>query len=314
MITHSNFWRFVSSLAMLVLMSKGVLAEQSLVLRVQDTTARPGGQAQVVMRTYQTRPVGQGTICFFLRDQNGAPPPIETIRRVEIFSQAEDVIESINITESGDTLVLDVSFSSTSASINTVDGPMAAIFLDVSPQAVPGSQLSISIEPAQSFLLDENGQNIPLEIRSGDFSVVDASQPFEISAESEPPESPGQPVSLLFETEEAFEIATGQVALRYSSRELPGEPEILLDPRYGFAKIKLDGYPGLAILKIVSSDTDFNQLPGGIVRVNLMPAMAYDGDNRTHVRIDPALTFLYDKRGNVIPLVIHNPAPIRLTQ
>lgn len=310
--TRSTLWRAASLVTMFLTAATQSYAHEHLVLRVQDATARPGGQAALVLRTYQTRPVGQGTICLVVSDPNGTAPPIDAVSRVEVFSQAADVIESINISEAGNALVIDVSFVSATASVNTIDGPMAAVFFDVPADALPGTEMSLSIEPAQSFLLDELGRPIPIEIRSGDLQVLHESQPVEVSADSHPPEAPGQPASLLFETEESFEIASGQIAWRYSSRELPGTPTLRLDPRYGSATLKLDGYPGLAIVNILSSDSDFNRLPGALIALQFQPRLAFDDAFRPSVRLDPALTVLFDKEGRVIPLRIDDATRGRL--
>lgn len=306
--------RQLGCLIFLVLLTvRTAAANPPLTLRVQDATARPGGQAALVLRTYQTRPVGQGTICLVVNDPNGGPPPVASVSRVEVFSQSADVVDSVTVSQQGNAMVIDVSFASASASINTVDGPMAAVFFDVDPLTSPGTRMDLTVSLAETFLLDATGQPISIIPLPGELSVLDASEPFEVGADSHPPQAPGLPASLHFETEEAFEIATGQIALRYSSRGLPGEPVLRIDPRYGSAEVKLDGYPGLAILNILSSDSTFNQLPGAILAVDIIPAFAYSPDNPPQVRLDPALTFLFDKQGRQIPLTSNTPLRDRLS-
>ncbi|MEO1574642.1 MAG: hypothetical protein AAFU65_06735, partial [Pseudomonadota bacterium] len=80
-----------------------------------------------------------------------------------------------------------------------------------------------------------------------------------------------------------------------------------------FAEAKLDGYPGLAIVNILSSDSSFNRLPGAILAIDIAPAFAYGPDNPPQVWLEPALTFLFDKQGRQIPLSLDTQLRDRLS-
>lgn len=295
----------------LALVSIGLLAQAAahdheLLLRVQDAVGAPGGQAVVTLRTYSTRPVGQGTICMRFDPAQGQVPPLSTLKGVKVFGQADDVVQSFSTSVQNGALIIDVEFASASASINTVDGPFAAFYFDVSPDALVGQETEIEIDPGVTGLLDENGFPIPIELRSGELTIRDPGMPVEIAAEAHIADFPGLPVTLSLQTNEPFAIGSGQVGIRYSSRELTGAHVLRSDPRFGHADIKMDGHAGLAVFNIVAADPTFNELPGNILSIDVLANPAFAFGEEPAIYLDPALTHLFDRDGRWIPVTIED--------
>ncbi|MFK8017769.1 MAG: hypothetical protein AB8G17_20265 [Gammaproteobacteria bacterium] len=280
--------------------------DHDLLLRVQDAVGAPGGQTVITLRTYSTRPVGQGTICMRFDPTLGQVPPLSSLKGVKVFGQADDVIQSFTTSEQNGALIIDVVFESASASINLVDGPFAAFYFDVAPDAPIGQEMEIRIDPGVTGLLDENGFPIPIELRSGELTIRDPALPVEIAAEAHLPDFPDMPVTLSLQTNEPFAIGSGQVGIRYSSRELTGEHILRSDPRFGRADIKMDGHAGLAIFNIVTTDHAFNELPGNILSIDVQPNPAFAFGQEPEIYLDPAFTHLFDREGRWIPVTIED--------
>ena len=103
---------------------------ESMTLRINDTSAEPGGLAAVVLRTYAPRGVGQGQICLAAAANRGASgSPFVSLESVVVFSEQGDA----NVTQSfdeGAQMGL-IEFDSLSATINWSDGPLAVLFFRV---------------------------------------------------------------------------------------------------------------------------------------------------------------------------------------
>lgn len=299
--------------AVLAFLSFPAAAADNLLLRVNDTMGTPGGPAVITLRTYASRPVGQGTICFvfrsFSRDGNrGASLPL-IFKKSRVFSTENDVFDSVNVREVGGEMIIDVTFSSPSATVNSVDGPVAALYFDVAPDAVPGWVSNVSLDLSATSLFDPDGDPVVLETRGGEMAIRHPSAPVQVAAEADLPDIPGDPVTLSLQTNEPFRIATGQVVIRYSNRELLGQPTLRHDARFGSADIKLDGIPGMAVFNILASDVGFNELPGNIISVDLRQGVLFGDGYEPYVVLDPELTHLFDDQGNSINIAIENAVP-----
>ncbi|MFK8016787.1 MAG: hypothetical protein AB8G17_15245 [Gammaproteobacteria bacterium] len=306
-----NTLKFLNTMFLVPLLLASMAAgadDHELLLRVQDAVGTPGGRAVIMLRTYSTRPVGDGTICVRFDSAQTHVSPLSALTSAVVFGQSDDVVQSYNVVEQDGAMVVDLKFSSASASVNRVDGPFAAFYFQVAEGAQIGQEMEVAIDPGVTWLRDEFGAPIPIELRSGELTIRAPSAPLEVSAEVHLPDIVGQPVTLSLQTNEPFEIASGQIALRYSSRELTGEPVLRVDPRFGHVEVKLDGIPGLALAKILDAGADFNNLPGNIISVDIAPnpAFTFSDDFVPSVSLDPALTHLFDREGNWIPIDIEN--------
>ena len=67
-------------------------AEEELTLRVSDAEGVPGGLAAITLRTYASRPIGQGQVCLESRiTEPGQAPALAELVDIEVFSSVPDV-------------------------------------------------------------------------------------------------------------------------------------------------------------------------------------------------------------------------------
>ena len=207
--------------------------EEPLTLRINDGEAIPGGIAAVVFRTYSSRGIGQGQMCF--GSQRQGPEGQEAggglfteLLGVRVFSANGDARFRARFDPV--TQQADVQFGSLTAGINEVDGPLAVLYFRVSPSVQPDDRYDISLVPSDTFLRDGDGLPIPVSIRSGRLDIRFPGAPYETGAAAEDT-VPGQVAFLGFETNEPFRIGAGQVvleltsmAVRASVRSITSEP------------------------------------------------------------------------------------------
>ena len=66
----------------------------TLTLRVQDAIGEPGGLVAVVLRTYASRPIGQGQVCMETESAEPAQPSnaVAATEGALVFSTADDAV------------------------------------------------------------------------------------------------------------------------------------------------------------------------------------------------------------------------------
>lgn len=299
-----NLLKTMSAAVLMFLASTAAYAGgDALLLRIQDAMGTPGGEAVISMRTYASRPVGQGQICFSVRNALRGGQSLGDIKDFRVYGANDDVDQSIVVTRNVDNMTVMLQFSSPSASINAIDGPLAAIFLMVNPALPVDLEVAVELDLANTFMVDGNGLPIPIETRDGRFRMRHPAAPFAVSADSDQ-NLQGGPVRMSFQTTEPFDIGAGQVAIRYNSRMFPGGPRLIVDDRYGFVATKLDAHPGLAVFRIVAVDNTFNDLPGDILSFLVDPHAAMGGGIKGGVVIDEALTALWHPDGTLVPMSV----------
>ncbi len=140
--------------------------EESLVLRVQDAdNLLPGDTVDVEIRTYNPKPISQGQVC--LRYEAASFQRVDSVR---VYSDEPDVSFTTEFTIPG---VILIDFSSVSASVNRVDGPMIAVSLVLAPDLPPGLETWVDIDLALTSLLDEHQVPIPYNTRNGEFTIAE---------------------------------------------------------------------------------------------------------------------------------------------
>ena len=75
-----------------------------------------------------------------------------------------------------------VSFESLSATINSVDGPLAVLYLRLSDSVVPGQTFEITVDIENSSLVDEHGQPVGVEPRPGELTIRAPGGPTRVAA------------------------------------------------------------------------------------------------------------------------------------
>jgi hypothetical protein len=291
---------------------------ETLTLRVSDAVAEPGGLVAVVLRTYASRPVGQGQVDLRLR--TAAPgvaggcagclvqpaaqgaEPIVALEDFAVFASLEDASVSGILEDGPEGPVASLAFDSPSGTINQHDGPLAVYWLRLSPDVLPGEVIPLEIVPGPSFLAGSGGAPIPLELRGGELLVRAPDDPRLLEADGDDVVG-GQLAALAVETQESFAIWSGQVALTWDSAIAVGEPEVSMDDRHGEATFQIEeSAPGRVVVSFASADGSLNEVPGAIVQIGLRIAGDADGPPVPLV-LDPAATFLVGDGGG-LPLVL----------
>lgn len=290
---------------------------QELTLRVNDSVAPPGGTVALVLRTYASRPVGQGQICLRARrNQRGVAPPLfEAFLGGKVFSSTGDEIADFTADLVSATQTVLASFSSASAGINDVDGPLAVFYLQLDPDVAPGSEYLIEVDPGPTFLVDDAGQPIPLDPRPGRLRIRDPAAPrtLSVSGDAVPP---GAVAEVAASTSEVFAIASGQVGFRYDPGLLAAEPEVVMDPRYGNASFVAHHYAsGLSLISFESPDESLNGyngvdngVPGDFLLLRIPTAPDLLPGQVVPITLDPVLTFLLDPGAQLVPLTLEDDA------
>lgn len=292
-----------ASLAVAVCCCAGPIAwaQEALTLRVNDATGFPGGVVAVVLRTYASRPVGQGQVCVGLRAQRAAGgSPIEQVLGARVFSSAADAVFQAQL--DGEEVVLN--FSSASASINAVDGPLAVIYLKLSNNVAVGERFELRPQFGDTVLRDEAGNPIPLELRGGDLKVDFPGEPMELAAAAELT-APGTEAFLSVQTDRIRALAGGQVAFRFDPSLVAGLPQVRIDRRYGRATLSLEGslfQEGLVMISFDSPDRSLNRLPGDIISIRFPTSANVPSGTSSAVWLDPALSFVTAANGQVLPI------------
>ncbi|MEO0423976.1 MAG: hypothetical protein AAF184_16680 [Pseudomonadota bacterium] len=282
--------------------------EDSLTLRLADASATPGGIVAVVMRTYSSRGVGQGQVCMPIRQQPNGPMdqgganPIAAVLASVVFSRRNDANFQTELDQASQSVML--TFDSPTASINEVDGPLAVIYLRLRSDLIPGQEYEIALDLPDSFLVDADGAPITIEGRAGRLRIDGPAEPFSLSAAAEAT-VPGRTALLSAQSEQLRLLAAGRVALRYDPLVADGTPQVRIDPRYGTGDFNVSGSDpdrGLVIVNFVSPARDLNRVTGDFIQV-LVPTRAdIPVGTESPVRLDPALSFLVGRTGQVLTL------------
>lgn len=287
-----------------------LLAQEPLTLRLSDTEVRPGALAAVVIRTYAPRGVGQGQLCMRAIEPPAAPfgdktaaeglgHPFTALEDVVVFSGAGDAVSANHFDPLSQTAVL--SFESLSGTINSTDGPLAVLFFRLDAGVAPGSLFDLRIDPGDTFMIDDEGQTVPLEIRSGELEVLAPGAPFSLGAEGDRA-APGGIAHVGVASAEHLLLGSGVVTFVYEPTIAGGPVTVTLDPRHGASVASVDSsIPGRVTVSFDSPDGSLNTVPGTFVSI-LLPIRA-DATIGTlsPVSIDPAST-IDDAAGN--PLVL----------
>ena len=276
---------------------------KGLKLRLNDAIAAPGGTVALVVRTYAARPIRQGRITVKVRRPAGAkaataalgittdevvePGGPLTFLRAVVFSRRGDAVTTVRPTAAPDGHTVRLDFSSRTATINAVDGPLAVLFFRLSASAMPGERFVVEIDPALTGLTDRNGAPLALEPIAAELVVRRPGAPYELEAEGDEVE-PGETAELGVTTAEPFPIAGGRLILRYDPTVAAGAPVVTMDSRYGKAAFVVDhSVPGRLVVAFQSPDSSLNGIPGRIVAIDLKTRASAAIGWETPVTLDP---------------------------
>lgn len=303
--------------------TRGGGPDDVLTLRVNDAVAKPGGIIAVVIRTYAARPIRQGQVCF--RPRRGAPPrfaaggadlsnpskvagqPFATLVGGVVFGTRRDVSYRATL-GAGDAVL---TFQSPTAAINEADGPIAVLYLKLATDLAPGEQFTLDVDLANSFLMDDAGRPIPVEIRPGTLDIDPAATTFSAVSAGGRVDA-GKTISVGLLTTQRLPLRRGQVAFRFDPSLLNGTPGVRIDGRFGHATFTVNrSTPGLVVVTFDSPDSSLNATTvGKIVELRLPTKRGLQRGARYVVRIDPNLTFFEppsfegEPRGDLVPFTL----------
>jgi hypothetical protein len=296
--------------------------DRGLKLRLNDAIAAPGGTVALVVRTYAARPIRQGRITVRVRRPGGTkaataalgvtaeevvqPSGPLTFLRAVVFSKRGDAVTTARATPGADGATVRLDFSSKSATVNAVDGPLAVIFFRLAANAVPGERFLVEIDPAVTGLTDPTGAALPLQPIAAELLVRAPGAPFEIEAEGDEVE-PGENAELGVTTAEPFKIAGGRLVLRYDPSAAAKPPVVTMDPRYGKVTFKVDtSVAGRLVVTFQSPDASLNSIPGRIVAIDLRTRAAAPLGWETPITLDPTSWLRAKPGGRKMKLKIEN--------
>jgi len=317
----------LAALALFALAPDTASASKSLTLRVNDARGGPGDLVAVVVRTYSSRPIGQGQICVGTRRKGRrgasaasmssgttavgaatAAEPFVRLERAEVFSAAQDARFTVTFDAQEATL----RFSSPTGSINAADGPLAVLYFRLANSVEPGDVFEIFLDTGDSRLYDGSGQPIAIESKPGQLEIRksdDENEPFELGVTGGRVKA-GKVARVMIGSGDRIALASGRVALRYDPKVVSGRPWVRLDSRHGRATVLVDtDKPGLVLIDFQSPDRSFNRVPGDLFEVRFaISRQAPRG--RTPLTLAPGLTSLRDDQGDVLRLKLENGALI----
>lgn len=286
------------------LTASSAAARDQLTLRVNDAIAEPGGLAAVVVRTYASRPAGQGQICIIAksgRATTGQQGPFASLVDSVVFSAKGDAVHAAVMESSGSEQIILIEFSSASGSVNRRDGPLAVLFFRLRDDVRPGQEFRVDIDLAESQILSPGGQPIQLEPRAGELTVRRSSRPFLAEAEDDKIE-PGERAEIGLGTFEPVGMSEGQIGLRFDPALAAGRIRIKMKKQHGRRRFKADrSEPGLVFVTFRSKDASFNSVPGELLEVSFKTPRGTRVGTRSRVWLDPSLTFFVDSAGDVLP-------------
>ena len=277
---------------------------EPLTLRINDTAGEAGELVAITLRTYASRPVHQGQICFRSQLLEGGAQPFASFIEALVFSTEGDASGGASFDPITQTLMLDL--ESPTSTINESDGPILVVYMRLSGALSPGDEFELDLDPANTFLLDAGENPIPIDIRSGTLTVEASGAPRELEAEGTEA-APGTIAKLSATTSSIFPLRQGQAGFRFDPNVVEQVLSASIDPRYGSATVGLaHPEPGLAVVSFQSDQGNVNWIPGAFLRLSTRIAGDAQVGTQSTLSIDPQHTFLIDKHGQAVPLLLES--------
>lgn len=298
---------FTMLLAATFVPASSVAAAEPLTLRVQDAVAEPGGVVAVVLRTYASRPIGQGQLCLMATPVS-APTSTETSAPLAsyigsvVFSDDGDAQVGLVAEVSADPQMIVVHFSSASGTVNMSDGPLAAFFFRLHESVLPGSTFQLIVDEPNSLLRDPHGNTIDIESREGELTTRLPADPFLLQADGTRV-APGQTAGISVSTLEPISLSEGQIVIRYDAAIARGVPQVRMSPRHGQAEFEVDSsVPGTIVVNFSSFAGDLNYVPGDLIQIDLPISRQAETGLTSRLWIDPAMTWVAATPGQLLPV------------
>ena len=289
-----------------------VAAVEALTLRVQDAIATPGGVVAIVLRTYASRPIGQGQLCLVATPIQSptSPPdnpnPLASYLGSVVFSDHGDAHVGLVAEVSTDPQMIVVQFSSQSGTVNMSDGPLAAFFFRLDESVPPGSTFRLVVDTPNSLLLDPKGNTILIESREGELTSRLPADPFLLQADGTRV-GPGEWAGVAVSTLESFPISEGQLVLRYDAAIARGTPRVRMNPRHGPVEFQVDAsIPGMVVVNFSSTVEEVNYVPGDLIQIDLPISRQVEIGASSRLWIDSAMSWVAASPGQLLPVKLED--------
>ncbi len=281
-----------------------VMESRKLTVRINDAVGEPGGVVAVVLRTYASRPLGQGQLCFSAT-RAADPAPFAAVEGFKVFGK-RDVKAEVKLETVGDRQELFLQFSSKRGTVNRADGPLAVVYLRLKDSVRRGQTFDLALDPGQTLLFDKSGAEITVRTRGGELEVRGRRGRQKIAADGDVIR-PGDNVKIGVETFEPFAILEGQVGLLYDPAIVREPPRVRMDRRHGKRKFTSDtSTPGLVLVNFSSRRALISSVPGKFIEIRLKTRDDVPVGTESVLSFDPSLTFFLDENGDVLPVKLED--------
>lgn len=243
-------------------------------LRIEDARGVPGGSVAIVLQTEHARAIGSGRLEF------GLPAPAPSVLAAcgsTTFLTAGVVVSNESFDVSNQ--VFSVDFVATGDPVNISHGPLAAVFCTIAADAEVDQrpELQLAVGPGETALADPLGVPLLFEPRGGELRIEDA---LDRSLDLEDADAkPGAGAVLEVETEMAFAIGGGTVALQLDPAWAAGAPTVVTRPGHGVVAITATSWDGATsrfTFSFESADGSLNaSIPGALFSITV-PTVADD--------------------------------------
>ncbi len=287
-------------------LSGAAQGRDALALRVNDAIGEPGGIVAVVVRTYASRPVGQGQICLVAgggaaaRSINVVDTPFESLVDSVVFATRRDVISSASVDTTGQGQAILLQFSSKSGTINSADGPLGVLYFKLRSDLRPGQVFGLSLDLKNTALFDPAGKLVAVEPRNGELEVRADRDAYKLEVDTHKVR-PGGLEQAGIESFEPFAIGSGQIAVLYDEEIAARRVKVKMSRKQGSRRFRVNrSVPGRLLVTFNSPRNDLNLVPGSLISLKIPTRSDVPLGTRSRIEIDPAESFLLDPAGNAL--------------
>lgn len=273
--------RFVQSagsiFAAAALMAVPAGAQPTPILVVVDSLEADPASTEVtlVVRTTVPEAVASGSFVLEAVEKGGGDAlAFSSVVSATAFSTADDAVASAILDVPSQRI--DVSFSSVSGTMNEAFGPLVALRLGLQGGHPEDTRFDIRVVPGFTTLTDPLAETLDVLADRGRLRLR---QPDPGAADIGPlggEVAPGEVAVFGAATGAPFAIGSGTVEILFDPAITDGDPEFVVDPRYGSASIdSIDlSTPGRVLVSFTSPAEDLNSEIYGMVFAVALPTRA----------------------------------------
>jgi hypothetical protein len=166
-----------------------------------------------------------------------------------------------------------------------------------------GASWDVTLDPAASWIRDDTGLFVPLDLKDGVITIIDPTAPMILEAGGDNVE-PGQLAMLSIETAEPVALSEAILGLRYDPALADDVPVVDVRSKVTGVRFWTDvSQPGLVRVRVVPDDPSrWNLVPGPLADISFHVPLTAPWGLVSPVTIDPVITKLRSASGVRIPL------------